>query len=306
MEYIKTRKRSWKTDYTHLRSKMIPAFGAKRLDEITHADVAQFHNRMRNEGRAPATCDRQLMIIRALYAVAMEWELVDRNPAKSVKLFKEDNKRERYLDEAETKRLLDVLLHDENRPVCCIVLFLLSTGARLGEALKAKWSDINLTKQTWRIPVSNAKSKKERTVPLNTSALQVLEEAKVVCGDRDWVFVSPRTGEPFQSITFVWHRLRDKAGLPDFRLHDCRHTYASKLVGSGRTLFEVQQILGHSNPGVTERYAHLSQDTLLSAASSANWTYESDDAAEKDNDHHPIDKVEEETAPIDSPIRQAS
>ncbi|WP_181872688.1 tyrosine-type recombinase/integrase [Billgrantia montanilacus] len=307
LDYIKTRKRSWKTDYTHLRSRVIPAFGDKRLDEVSHADVAQFHNRMRNEGRAPATCDRQLMIIRALYAVAMEWELVDSNPAKSVKLFKEDNKRERYLDEAETKRLLDVLLKDRNRPVCCIVLFLLSTGARVGEALKAKWSDIDLTKQTWRIPVSNAKSKKERIVPLNTSALQVLVEARRECGGQEWIFVSPKTQAPFKSITLVWHRLRDKAGLPDFRLHDCRHTYASKLVGAGRSLYEVQQILGHSNPKVTERYAHLSQDSLLSAASSANWTYESDDDNHGEgSDNNVGDSTEEDDAPITSRVRKAS
>lgn len=307
LDYIKTRKRSWKTDYTHLRSKVIPAFGDKHLDEVSHADVAQFHNRMRNEGRAPATCDRQLMIIRALYAVAMEWELVDSNPAKSVKLFKEDNKRERYLDEAETKRLLDVLLHDRNRPVCCIVMFLLSTGSRVGEALKAKWSDIDRTKQSWRIPVSNAKSKKERIVPLNTSALQVLKEAKRECGGQEWIFVSPKTQAPFKSITLVWHRLRDKAGLPDFRLHDCRHTYASKLVGAGRSLYEVQQILGHSNPKVTERYAHLSQDSLLSAASSANWTYDTDDDDhEEGNDNEHANVTSADSVPIATPIHPTS
>ena len=68
----------------------------------------------------------------------------------------------------------------------------------------------------------------------------------------------------------VWSRLRVKAGLPHLRIHDLRHQYASFLVNSGRTLYEVQQILGHSDPSVTQRYAHLSSKSLQEAANSAS------------------------------------
>lgn len=68
----------------------------------------------------------------------------------------------------------------------------------------------------------------------------------------------------------MWTRLRNKAGLPHLRLHDLRHSYASFLVNSGRTLYEVQQILGHSDSKVTERYAHLSSKTLQEAANTAS------------------------------------
>ena len=68
----------------------------------------------------------------------------------------------------------------------------------------------------------------------------------------------------------TWDRLRKQAGLPDLRLHDLRHEYASYLVNSGRSLYEVQQILGHSDPMITQRYSHLSKESLLEAANSVN------------------------------------
>jgi len=77
-------------------------------------------------------------------------------------------------------------------------------------------------------------------------------------------------GMPYRNIHKVWHRLREKAGLKHLRLHDLRHQYASFLVNSGRTLYEVQQILGHSSPSVTQRYAHLSTKSLQDAANTAS------------------------------------
>ena len=78
-----------------------------------------------------------------------------------------------------------------------------------------------------------------------------------------------QTGKPYTTIHKVWERLRADAGLPHLRLHDLRHQYASFLVNSGRTLYEVQRILGHSDPTVTQRYSHLSSKSLQDAANSA-------------------------------------
>jgi integrase len=106
-------------------------------------------------------------------------------------------------------------------------------------------------------------------VPLNDSALEVLREVDTE-GAFEHVFVNRQTGKPYTSIAKVWERLRKAAGLSHLRLHDLRHSFASLLVNSGRTLYEVQQILGHSDAKVTERYAHLSKRTLRDAANSAS------------------------------------
>ena len=148
-------------------------------------------------------------------------------------------------------------------------IFLLATGCRLNEALQATWEQVDLVSRVWKIPALNSKSKRIRSVPLNDTALSVLRyfDAGASSG---WIFINPRSGERYTTITKVWFRIRDKAGLPKLRLHDLRHQYASFLVNSGRTLYEVQQILGHSDPSVTTRYAHLSLDALRDASDSAS------------------------------------
>jgi integrase len=208
--------------------------------------------------------------------------MLDKNPAAKVPLFNVDNKVEHYLNDAELARLLAVLRSpDSPRSVCQIALFLLSTGARLNEALSATWSQIDKQTRVWRIPASVSKSGKIRVVPLNDSALEVLAELKTE-GKFENLFVNTRiskktgeevgTGKPYTTIMKVWSRLRLKlkAGLPHFRIHDLRHMYASFLVNSGRTLYEVQACLGHSDPKVTMRYSHLSSKSMQEAANSAS------------------------------------
>ncbi len=89
-------------------------------------------------------------------------------------------------------------------------------------------------------------------------------------GKYDYLFVNRKTGNPFTTITKVWDRLRKKAGLPHFRLHDGRHTFASLLVNNGVSLYTVQTLLNHSSPVVSQRYAHLSTKTLQDASNAAS------------------------------------
>ena len=84
------------------------------------------------------------------------------------------------------------------------------------------------------------------------------------------MFINKQTEKPYITIQKVWSRLRRASGLEHVRIHDLRHQYASFLVNSGRTLYEVQQILGHSTSKVTQRYSHLSTATLQSASASAS------------------------------------
>jgi len=108
-----------------------------------------------------------------------------------------------------------------------------------------------------------------RSVPLNDSALEVLSQTGTE-GKHAQVFVNAETGKAYTTVAKVWSRLRKEAGVPHLRLHDLRHGFASFLVNSGRTLFEVQALLGHADAKTTERYAHLSKKTLQDAANSAS------------------------------------
>jgi len=157
--------------------------------------------------------------------------------------------------------------HDKDR-VGSVCLFLLSTGARLNEALAARWEHFDLEHRNWTIPAEHSKSRKIRSIPLNPTAIQLLESLGTR-GKYDHPFIG-RRGRPMTTIHKVWTRLRADAGLPHLRIHDLRHQYASFLINQGHTLYEVQQILGHSDPSVTQRYAHLSTRSLQAAANSAS------------------------------------
>jgi len=267
LPYAKRHKRSYRFDEGLINNRIIKRFGRYPLAKINRADVQAFHSELHDQGLSPATCDHHLKLIRRTLNLAVDWGLLESNPVKRIELFKVDNQLDNLLTDQQLQSLLSVLRNDENRMVCRLALFLLSTGARLGEALKARWMDIDTSNRVWRIPASNSKSKRIRSVPLNASALSVLDELDT--RNHTFLFVSTQTGERLKYVHKVWRRLRAQAGLPELRLHDLRHQYASFLVNNGRSLYEVQQILGHSSPTVTQRYAHLSTRSLQDAAESA-------------------------------------
>lgn len=270
LPYVKPRKRSWKRDDELYRLRIKNVFGHCRLDQISRQQIQSFHTSLLEEGLAPATCDHHIKLMKHALNLAIDWQLLhDRNPASRVPLFGVDNKVEHYLDDAQLERLLKVLHSDPNRTVCLIALFLISTGCRLNEVLSARWKQIDRTNRVFRVDAINSKSKRVRSVPLNDSALEVLEQLDTE-GKYEHLFINKKTGEPYTTIMKVWTRLRAKAGLPHLRIHDLRHQFASFLVNSGRTLYEVQQLLGHSDSKVTQRYAHLSSRTLQDAANSAS------------------------------------
>ena len=159
---------------------------------------------------------------------------------------------------------MQVLRTDHNQPVCSILKLLLSTGARLQEALDASWDQMDLEGHLWRIPAKGSKSKKSRVLPLNSTAMELLianrNNGSQVC------FPNPKTNKSFVTITRVWHRLRKQIGIPHFRIHDLRHSYASFMANSGRSLYEIQQLLGHADSRVTQRYSHLTTKTLHEAS----------------------------------------
>ena len=270
LPYVTPRKRSWKRDEELYRIRIKSKFGGQKLDAITRQEIQAFHTALLAEGLAPATCDHHIKLLRQSLNLAIDWDMLQTNPAAKVPLFSVENKVEHYLDDDQLGRLLAVLRSPKSpRSVCQIALFLLSTGARLNEALSAKWADIDRATRVWRIPATVSKSRKIRVVPLNDSALEVLAELDTQ-GEFEHLFVNRQTGKPYTTIMKVWSRLRLKAGLPHFRIHDLRHSFSSFLINSGRTLYEIQNILGHSDPKVTQRYAHLSSKSMQEAANSAS------------------------------------
>lgn len=267
--YAAVHKRSAGSDHQLYTCRIEARFGHLRLNQITKTMIIAFHNELRESGLAGATCDHYVKFLRHAFNLAIEWDLLKENPASGVKLFNLDNKMENYLDSEQLERLFSVLKTDPNRPVCMIIMLLISTGARLNEVLTATWSQINRETRTWKIPALNSKSKKVRSVPLNDSALDIINQLDTE-GDFDYLFINRITGKPYTNIHKYWGKLRSKIGMRSIRIHDMRHTYASLLANSGRTILEISRVLGHSSVKVSERYSHLSTATLQDAANSAS------------------------------------
>ena len=159
--------------------------------------------------------------------------------------------------------LYEAVCRSDNEMLQYIVPMLILTGARKREVLDAKWEDFDIAARQWRIPVT--KAGKPRHVPLSAGAVHLLASVPRRDGC-PWTFANPETGKPYVSFYYSWDTARKKAGLADVRIHDLRHSFASFLVNAGRSLYEVQKILGHTQVKTTQRYAHLSQDTLIDAA----------------------------------------
>jgi len=266
LPYVKSYKRSWDTDETMIRNHLVPALGDRAMGCLIPPDIARLVDSMKTRDYAAGTINRVLVLLRYGYTLAIRWRIdgVDTNPAKELRNLKEDNKIERYLSPEQTTRLLVAVRASRNPLLADIVAFLLFTGARKREALDARWQDIDWRQKLWRIP--RTKSGKVRHVPLSSGALRVLqglkEKADPTIGH---LFANPRTGLPFVSIFYSWDTARKEAGLPELRIHDLRHSFASFLVNAGRSLYEVQELLGHADIRTTSRYAHLSRERLREA-----------------------------------------
>ena len=267
--HARMHKRSHKKDDQLYRIRTAPRFGHLALSAINRHDVQVFQNDLLESGLSPASADHHVKLLRRVLNLAVQWEFLEKNVLKGIKLFMVDNQVENYLDPEQLERLIDLLRTDSNRTVCLILMFLISTGARLNEALTASWKNVSVESGVWKVDAALSKSKRSRSIPLNDSALWVIQQLDTK--DRsDLLFPSPVTGKPYTAITRAWYRLRRDAGIPKVRIHDLRHGFASLLVSGGRSLYEVQQILGHSDPKVTMRYAHLSSRALQEAANAAS------------------------------------
>ena len=172
------------------------------------------------------------------------------------------NPYERYLTGDEAQRLMRAL-EKNDRPEAFAIRLLLLTGARKSEVLKARWEHVRLDLRLHIVPLS--KSGKPRHIPLSDEAITVIRSIPRQQGT-PWLFPGHAPGKPLSDLYLFWNRLRRSIGLADVRIHDLRHTFASFLVNAGHSLYEVQKLLGHSDPRTTMRYAHLEQASLVAVA----------------------------------------
>jgi integrase len=255
-------KRSWRTDETILRLHILPQLGHLTIDQISDRNIAKLLSGLQQQGYSTGTTNRVLVLLRFMFNLGRKWDILGfkTNPTAGLKTAP-DVCRQRYLTRAEAQRLLSALADDENQVAASAIRLLLLTGGRRNEITYAKWEYVDWERQTLLVPRS--KTGRARSIYLNSTAMELLRS---IPRHNSYIFPSPVTGRPSPSLYFPWSRIRRRCGLPDVRLHDLRHSFASFLVNDGVSLYVVQGLLGHTQVRATQRYAHLASDTLSDAA----------------------------------------
>lgn len=237
---------------------LLPVFGEKLLAEVTPKSLVAYRSQRRSKGAATATINKELQLVRHAFNLAeREWEWCCTNPMRIVALEPAHNKIDRWLREDEEARLFNA------SPLWLqgIMTFALNTGMRQGEILALQWHDVDFCRGT--LVVMKSKNRERRTIPLNNVVYDLLSR-KRAAGEKDGPVFNTGCGNKLKARYLVraFTKVRSRAGLPDFRFHDLRHTFASRLVQKGIDLYRVQLLLGHKTGAMTQRYAHHCPESL--------------------------------------------
>ena len=267
--FAKATKRRSQLDYYVFNKHIRTSLGQKSLRDITSEDLDGWVLHQIDAGYKPATVNKHSSMLNRILNIAVHWGYLDKNVFKGAAIRKlpVGDYVQRFLTEAEIRRLLSACKRSSHPYLHLFVKLLLLTGARKSELRLARWTDIDERKKELFVAVS--KSGRSRTVMLSDKALSVLQQVKArsevlgVPTTRDsWIFANPRTRAPYTSLHNAFVEARESAALPSVRMHDLRHTYASLLINNGASIYEVQRLLGHYHISMTERYAQLFPNTL--------------------------------------------
>ena len=242
---------------------ILSRLGGKKVIDVQSRDIHALHAGMKD---TPYQANRVLALLSKMFSLAVNWGWRSDNPVKGIERFHEE-RRERWLSDEELGRILEALETHPNKRAANVVRFQLLTGARIGEVLSARWSDVGLERGVWTKPSHHTKQNRTEHLPLSVPALALLAEMRESAGTgQQYLFPGNSPDKPLRGIKKFWRNITMRAGLGDYRLHDNRHTHASHLVSSGLSLEIVGRLLGHTNPMTTKRYAHLSDHPLRAAA----------------------------------------
>jgi integrase len=251
----------WEKRLGHLPLKEIsPALIAEIRDSLTDEEV-------NGKKKSAATVVKYLVVLsHILNTCVNEWQWLENNPVMKVSKPSLPRGRTRFLDDDERERLLQACQESKNPYLYTIVVLSISTGMRRSEMLNLTWRDVDCEKGS--IILKETKNGEVRVLPLESLALQLVKKLKERRPDSILLF--PGT-DPHKPIDFrsAWRAAINKAGLKNFKYHDCRHTFASYCIMNGSSLNEIAALLGHKNcQTVTPRYCHFSnahhRNTVLS------------------------------------------
>lgn len=267
IEYSKRNKRSWERDVASCKH-LVAHFGERQLRAITPESVERYKKkRMQERPRrgsapkmSPASINRELAALSAMFSWAEVNGWIDGNPVRKVKKLREANERDRILSETEFRALVDAAA-PHLKP---ILLIAYHTGMRKGEILALTWDRIDLARRVIRLRGGDTKSDQARIAPLNEEAMDALRTLPPRVGS-PWVFRF-RGKRPVGSVKRAFANARIRAGLKDVHLHDLRHTFVTNARRAGVDHLTIMAITGHRTTAVFKRYNTIEEADVLEAS----------------------------------------
>ena len=248
-----------------LQNHILPALGKKALKDVSPGDVTALHHKLRH---TPSAANRAVWVLSKMFVLAETWEMMPpgRNPCRHVRYYREAS-RERFLTPEEVRRLGAALKKFEAEgsmlpSAIAAVRLLMLTGCRSDEILTLKWDDVDRTARVLRL--RDAKTG-PRMMPLTGPVLKVLDGIERAEGV-PWVLRGAKPRSRLACLSWHWRRIKQETGLQDVRVHDLRHSYASRALALGEGLPAIGRLLGHVRVGTTAKYAHLVRDAEKAAA----------------------------------------
>jgi len=254
--YAKTHLKTW-VDYEWKERDLREPFGSRPAAEITPQEIDRF---LTARCKTPATANRFRAFFSLCYRIGMENGKVASNPARLVRMRRENNARLRFLSRDEYKKLSEIILRDcpEQHPAFVVSVY---TGMRWGEQFSLAWNQVDLKRGIIRL--TETKNGSARNVPLNSIALDALRKQQATVPHKPADRVFPDAGD---YCRFWFEPAIKDAELTGYTWHCNRHTFCSWLAMAGVSIKEIQTLAGHKTITMAARYAHLSPDAAASAS----------------------------------------
>lgn len=242
---------------------LLDFFSGRTLNEIDQGMIEKYKTRRIQEkssvtGRKlqPATVNRELAALRAVFNLALKHGLVKSNPVRGLRFFREENEQNRVVSYDEEAKYLGTAV-TRLREVAVLIL---NTGMRPEEVYRLRREDVHLMEGYLHIPFGKTRAAR-RDIPLNRDARVLLAARLEKLGTGTFVFPSKHDwSKPMGQIANTHARTVKRVGLPWFRLYDLRHTWATRAVQSGMDLPTVAKTLGHAKLNMVLRYAHPTEE----------------------------------------------
>lgn len=232
-------------------------FADRRADSITTEEI----EKRLAEAKEPGTYNRKLYAINHAFRVAIKRKKITTNPCAPINAKRENNSRVRFLDADEEQRLRSAIhmLFPKRGAELDLALY---TGLRWAEQYELRWKDVDLLRNQITLP--QTKSGKTQHLPINGGARSALAKLRAMYPNSDRV--CPGAGYYNDFKRKFWNPVITQAHIVDFKWHDLRHTFASRLVMKGADIFATSKLLRHGDVKTSMRYAHLSNEHLAAVA----------------------------------------